>query len=70
MRTVEGDGIMAGTPEVAIKLQEMYPEPAPGFEYDFTRELKETFVADSVGCIVGAGTELPASDGKHCLRAQ
>ena len=48
VRMVEGDGIMAGTPEVAIKLQEMYPEPAPGFEYDFTRELKETFVADAL----------------------
>ena len=31
VRTVEGDGVMAGTPEVAIKLQEMYPTPAPDF---------------------------------------
>jgi hypothetical protein len=29
---------MAGTPEVAIKLQEMYPAPAAGFEYDFSRD--------------------------------
>ncbi len=32
VRTVEGDGVMAGTPEVAAKLQQMYPEPAPGFQ--------------------------------------
>jgi hypothetical protein len=40
---------MAGTPEVAFKLQQMYPEPAPGFqvEYDFSREIAETFVEDA-----------------------
>ena len=38
VRTVESSGIMAGTPEVAIKLQEMYPAPAAGFEYDFSRD--------------------------------
>ncbi len=47
VRKVEGDGVMADTPEVAIKLQPMYPEPAPGFEYDFSRELADTFVADA-----------------------
>jgi hypothetical protein len=46
VRTVEGDGVMAGTPEVAIKLQGMYPEPAPDFQYDFSKELAQTFVAD------------------------
>ncbi len=48
VRTVEGDGVMAGTPEVAIKLQQMYPEPAPGFQYNFSRELADTFVADAL----------------------
>ncbi len=51
VRTVEGDGVMAGTPEVAIKQQEMYPEPlaAPDFQYDFSRELDATvtFVPDA-----------------------
>jgi hypothetical protein len=47
IRTVEGDGIMAGTPEVAIKLQEMYPEPAEGLDYDFTKELAKTFRPDA-----------------------
>ena len=45
---MEGDGVMAGTPEVAFKLQQMYPEPALGFEYDFSREIAETFVADAL----------------------
>jgi hypothetical protein len=39
VRMVEGDGVMAGTLEVATKLKEMYPKPAPGFEYDFSQEL-------------------------------
>jgi hypothetical protein len=47
VRTVEGDGVMAGTPEVAAKLQQMYPEPAPGFGYDFSKEIAETFVEDA-----------------------
>jgi hypothetical protein len=46
VRTVEGDGVMAGTPEVAAKLQQMDPEPAPGFEYNFAKEIAETFVED------------------------
>ena len=46
VRTVEGDGIMAGTPEVAIKLQEMYPTPSPDFEYDFSQPLAATFKPD------------------------
>ncbi len=48
VRTVEGDGVMAGTPEVAARLQQMYPEPAHGFEYNFAREIAETFVADAL----------------------
>ena len=43
---MEGDGIMAGTPEVAIKLQEMYPTPSPDFEYDFSQPLAATFKPD------------------------
>ena len=46
VRTVEGDGVMAGTPDVATKLQKMYPEPAEGFEYDFSGPLADTFVPD------------------------
>ena len=46
-RTVEGDGIMAGTPGVAIKLEEMYLEPAESFDYDFTKELAKTFRPDA-----------------------
>ncbi len=44
---MEGDGVMAGTPEVAAKLQQMYPEPDAGFQYDFSREIAETFVEDA-----------------------
>jgi hypothetical protein len=47
VRTVESSGIMASTPEVAIKLQEMYRAPAAGFEYDFSSELDATFVPDA-----------------------
>ena len=38
---------MAGTPEVAIKLQGMYPKPSPGFDYDFSRQLDATFKPDA-----------------------
>jgi hypothetical protein len=44
---VEGDGVMASTPEVAAKLQEMYPAPAPGFQYDLSSELETTFEPDA-----------------------
>jgi len=47
VRMVEGDGLMAGTPEVAAKLQEMYPTSAPGFAYDFSRQLAATFKPDA-----------------------
>ena len=48
VRMVEGDGVMAGTPEVATKLKEMYPTSAEGFAYDFSRELAATFKPDAV----------------------